>query len=166
MTVTVRRAVPSDGAALLDLVTALAEYEKLPPPDAHARERLLRDGLGPSPRYELLFGELDGRAVGYAIFFFTYSTFLARPTLYLEDLFVRPEVRQHGVGGALLRALADTAVREGCGRMEWAALTWNRLAIDFYERLGARALEEWRTFRLEGGAIAALAAHPPVRPSA
>lgn len=166
MTLTVRRAVPTDGPALLDLVTALAEYEQLPPPDAGARERLLRDGFGPAPRYELLLGELDGRAVAYAIYFFTYSTFLARPTLYLEDLFVRPDARQHGVGGALLRALAETAVREGCGRMEWAALTWNRLAIDFYERLGARALEEWRTFRLEGDAIAALAAHPTVRPSA
>jgi GNAT superfamily N-acetyltransferase len=87
--------------------------------------------------------------VAYALYFFTYSTFLARPTLYLEDLFVRPDARRHGVGGAMLGALAEAAIAADCGRMEWAALTWNRLAIDFYERLGARALEEWRTFRLE-----------------
>ena len=158
MTLRVRPAVPGDGPALIELVTALADYERLPPPDAGARERLVRDGLGPAPRFELLFGELDGRPVGYAIYFFTYSTFLAQPTLYLEDLFVRPEARRHGLGGALLGALAEHAVRAGCGRMEWAALTWNRLAIDFYERLGARTLEEWRTFRLEGDALAAFAA--------
>jgi len=165
VSVTVRRAGPSDGPALLELVTALAEYEKLPPPDAGARDRLVRDGLGPSPRFQLLLGELDGQVVAYAIYFHTYSTFLARPTLYLEDLFVRPDARQHGMGGALLGALADTALRDGCGRMEWAALTWNRLAIEFYERLGARTLEEWRTFRLEGDAIAALARRPPTPPT-
>lgn len=160
MTLRVRRAAPADGPALLELVAALADYEKLPPPDAHARERLLRDGFGPAPRYELLFGELDGRPVAYALYFFTYSSFLARPTLFLEDLFVLPDARRHGVGGALLRALAEAALAADCGRMEWAALTWNRLAIDFYERLGARALEEWRTFRLEGAGIAALAGRP------
>jgi GNAT superfamily N-acetyltransferase len=160
VTLRVRRAAPADGPALLELVSALAEYEKLPPPDAHARERLVRDGFGPGPRYELLFGELDGRPVAYALYFFTYSSFLARPTLFLEDLFVLPDARRHGVGGALLRALAEAALAADCGRMEWAALTWNRLAIDFYERLGAKALEEWRTFRLEGPGIAALAARP------
>jgi GNAT superfamily N-acetyltransferase len=157
VTLQVRRAAPADGPALLELVTALADYEKLPPPDTHARERLLRDGFGPAPRYELLFAELDGRPVAYALYFFTYSSFLARPTLFLEDLFVRPDARRHGAGGALLRALAEAALAADCGRMEWAALTWNRLAIDFYERLGARALEDWRTFRLEGPGIAALA---------
>ena len=157
MTLRVRQAAAPDGPALLELVTALAEYEKLPPPDAQACERLLRDGFGRSPRFELLFGELDGRPVAYALYFFTYSSFLARPTLYLEDLFVLPEARRHGVGGAMLRALAERALAAECGRMEWAALTWNRLAIDFYERLGAKALEEWRTFRLDGPGIAAMA---------
>jgi GNAT superfamily N-acetyltransferase len=157
VTLRVRQAAPADGPALLELVTALADYEKLPPPDAHARERLLRDGFGPVPRFELLFGELDGRPVAYALYFFTYSSFLARPTLYLEDLFVLPEARRHGMGGAMLRALAERALAADCGRMEWAALTWNRLAIDFYERLGAKALEEWRTFRLDGPGIAAMA---------
>lgn len=157
MTVKVRRAAPGDGSVLLDLVTALADYEKLPPPDAGARERLIRDGFGPASRFELLLGEVDGTPVAYALYFFTYSSFLARPTLYLEDLFVLPEARRHGVGGALLQALAKAALAADCGRMEWAALTWNRLAIDFYERLGAKALEEWRTFRLEGPGIAAMA---------
>jgi GNAT superfamily N-acetyltransferase len=159
--VSVRRGGPGDGPVLLSLVEALARYERLPPPDAGARERLMRDGVGPEPRYRLHIGELDGRPVGYALWLFTYSTFLARPTLWLEDLFVEPDARAHGVGGALLGALGQEAVAAGCGRMEWAALTWNRLAIDFYERLGARALEEWRTFRLEGDAIAALAARDP-----
>ncbi len=157
MTLRVRRAVPTDGPALLELVAALADYEKLPPPDAGARARLLRDGFGPAPRFELLFGEYEGRPVAYALYFFTYSSFLARPTLYLEDLFVRPDARRHGVGGAMLRALAEAAGAADCGRMEWAALTWNRLAIDFYERLGARALEEWRTFRLEAADFGKLA---------
>jgi len=157
VTLRVRQAAPADGPALIELVTALADYEKLPPPDAHARERLLRDGFGHAPRFELLFGELDGRPVAYALYFFTYSSFLARPTLYLEDLFVLPEARRHGMGGAMLRALAERALAADCGRMEWAALTWNRLAIDFYERLGAKALEEWRTFRLDGPGIARMA---------
>jgi GNAT superfamily N-acetyltransferase len=157
VTLQVRPAAPGDGPALLELVTALAEYEKLPPPDGPARERLLRDGFGPTPRYELLLGELDGRPVAYALYFFTYSSFLARPTLFLEDLFVLPDARRHGMGGALLRALAQAALAAECGRMEWAALTWNRLAIDFYERLGAQALDEWRTFRLDGPGIATLA---------
>lgn len=157
MTLRVRQAAPADGPALLELVTALAEYEKLPPPDAHARERLLRDGFGTAPRFELLFGELDGRPVAYSLYFFTYSSFLARPTLYLEDLFVLPEARRHGMGGAMLRALAERALAADCGRMEWAALTWNRLAIDFYERLGAKALEEWRTFRLDEPGMSAMA---------
>jgi GNAT superfamily N-acetyltransferase len=157
VTVKVRRAAPGDGSVLLDLVTALADYERLPPPDAGARERLIRDGFGPASRFELLLGEVDGTPVAYALYFFTYSSFLARPTLYLEDLFVLPEARRHGVGGALLQALAKAALAADCGRMEWAALTWNRLAIDFYERLGAKALEEWRTFRLEGPGIAAMA---------
>ena len=160
MTLQVRQAAPADGPALLELVTALADYEKLPPPDARARARLLRDGFGPAPRFELLFGELDGRPVAYALYFFTYSSFLARPTLYLEDLFVLPEARRHGMGGAMLRALAERALAADCGRMEWAALTWNRLAIDFYERLGAKALEEWRTFRLDGPGIARMAGRP------
>jgi GNAT superfamily N-acetyltransferase len=157
MTVAVRKARRDDASRVLELVDALADYERLPRPDAGARERLLRDGFGPSPRFDLLVGERDGVLAGYALFFETYSSFLARPTLYLEDLFVHPDHRKSGLGLALFRAVASEAVRRECGRMEWAVLTWNRLAIDFYERLGAVALEEWRTFRLAGDALGAVA---------
>jgi GNAT superfamily N-acetyltransferase len=157
MSVAVRQARHDDAPRILELVDALADYERLPRPDAGARERLRRDGFGPSPRFELLVGERDGATVGYALFFETYSSFLARPTLYLEDLFVHPDHRKCGLGLALFRAVATEAVRRECGRMEWAVLTWNRLAIDFYERLGAVALEDWRTFRLTGEALGAVA---------
>jgi GNAT superfamily N-acetyltransferase len=157
MNVAVRKARGADAPGVLDLVDALADYERLPRPDAGARERLLRDGFGPTPRFDLLVGERDGLLVGYALFFETYSSFLARPTLYLEDLFVHPDHRKCGLGLALFRAVAGEAVRRECGRMEWAVLTWNRLAIDFYERLGAVALEDWRTFRLTGDALGAVA---------
>ena len=157
MTVAVRKARHEDAPRVLELVDALADYERLPRPDAGARERLLRDGFGPSPRFDLLVGERDRAPVGYALFFETYSSFLARPTLYLEDLFVHPDHRKCGLGLALFRAVATEAVRRECGRMEWAVLTWNRLAIDFYEGLGAVALEDWRTFRLTGEALGAVA---------
>jgi GNAT superfamily N-acetyltransferase len=149
MSVIVRAAGPSDVDAFLELVDALADYEELERPTPEARERLRRDGLGAGPRRFLAYlAEVDGRPVGYAIAFHTYSSFLALPTFYLEDLFVVPEARSRGVGRALFRFLAGEAVRAGCGRMEWAVLDWNRLAIDFYERLGARHLAEWHTYRL------------------
>lgn len=158
MTLEIRPAAPGDGAALLDLVDALADYERLPRPDAGARTRLLRDGFGPAPRFETLLARLDGRAVGYAVYLYTYSSFLARPTLWLEDLFVVPEARGRGVGRALLRRLGREAAAHECGRMEWAVLDWNRPAIEFYDRLGARPLGEWITYRLDGAALAALGA--------
>ncbi len=149
----VRPLAPADVPALLALIMALAEYEHLPPPDAAARERLARDALATPPRFHTLLGELDGRPVGYALYFETYSTFLARPTLYLEDLFVLPQERRHGVGTALFRACAREAVRRGCGRIEWQVLTWNRLALDFYARFAAEPLDDWRPFRLTGEAL-------------
>ena len=155
--VTVRPARPSDADRVLELVDALADYEKLPRPDADARARLRRDGFCPAPRVSLLVGERDRAIAGYALFFETYSSFLARPTLYLEDLFVHPDQRKCGLGLALFRAVAGEAVERQCGRMEWSVLTWNQLAIDFYERLGAARMEEWRTFRLTGDALAAVA---------
>lgn len=144
----IRRAGPEDASVLLELVDALADYEKLERPTPEARERLARDGFGERPFYTPYLAELDGRAVGYAMTFFTYSSFLALPTLYLEDLFVLPDARAHGVGSAFFRKLAGEAVRAGCGRMEWVVLDWNQLAIDFYERRGARRLEDWLTYRL------------------
>ena len=144
----VRHATREDAPVFLELVDALADYEKLDRPTPEARERLLRDGFGDEPFFQPYIAEMDGRPVAYAMTFFTYSSFLALPTLYLEDLFVLPEARGHGVGKGLFLFVAAEAVRRGCGRMEWAVLDWNQLAIDFYERLGARRLSEWYTYRL------------------
>jgi GNAT superfamily N-acetyltransferase len=135
-------------------VQALADYESLEPPDPGAQERLARDALVDPPRFRTLLAELNGRAVAYAITFDTYSTFLALPTLYLEDLFVLPDAWGHGVGGALFRACADEARRRGCGRMEWQVLAWNDLAIGFYEHLGALPLHaDWRGYRLDAAQL-------------
>jgi GNAT superfamily N-acetyltransferase len=152
--VLVRAATAADLPVFLDLVDALADYEKLARPDAAARSRLAADAL--AGRFSLLLGELDGTVVGYAVHFPTYSTFRALPSLYLEDLFVLPDVRGKGVGIALFRAVAAAAVRQGCGRMEWQVLSWNEPSIKFYERLGARQLETWLPFRLDGEALTSL----------
>jgi GNAT superfamily N-acetyltransferase len=154
----VRPAVPADAETFLSLVDALADYEKLDRPTPEARERLIRDGFGESPRFQAYIAELDGRAVGYAITFETYSSFLALPTLYLEDVFVLPEARRQGVAGAVFRRLASEAMDRGCGRMEWAVLDWNRLAIGFYEKMGARRLSDWYTYRLTGDQLRDIAA--------
>jgi len=144
----IRPAEHADAEVFLTLVDALADYEKLDRPTPEARERLVNDAFGERPRIGVHLLELEGRAVGYTITFETYSSFLALPTLYLEDLFVLPEARKNGVGRAAFRYLAAEAVRRGCGRMEWQVLDWNQLAIDFYDRLGARRMTEWYTYRL------------------
>ena len=158
----VRRAVPADAGAYLALVQALADFEKLPAPDAAARERLIADAFADPPRYELwvaaLAGEGSERVVAYAVTFTTYSTFLARPTLYLEDLFVFPEHRGDGHGKALLVRLAQICVERGCPRLDWAVLDWNEPSIQFYRSLGAQPMDEWTTFRLTGEALRALGA--------
>jgi len=156
----VRAAGPADADTLLALVDALADYEKLPRPDAAARARLREDGFGDAPRFHALIAEAGEPPVpvGYALYFETYSSFLARPTLYLEDLFVVPAARRGGHGIALFRALARVARSRGCGRMEWSVLKWNRLAIDFYDHLGAAPLAEWQPYRLEGDALEQVAA--------
>jgi GNAT superfamily N-acetyltransferase len=153
----VRRAAAADGDILLSLIDALADYEKLDRPTPEARNRLLRDGFGPSPRFDAYLAELGGRVVAYAITFETYSSFLALPTLHLEDIFVLPESRRAGVGTAMFRYLAAEAVRRGCGRMEWVVLDWNAPAIDFYERIGGERMREWHTYRLGGDRLRALA---------
>jgi GNAT superfamily N-acetyltransferase len=144
----IRPAVPADADAFLELVDALADYEKLARPSPDARQRLLVDAFGPRPRIHVFLAEDGGRAVGYAMVLESYSSFLALPTLYLEDLFVIPDARAKGIGRAFFRFLAAEALRRGCGRMDWMVLDWNRLAIDFYDRLGARQLSEWHTYRL------------------
>ena len=153
----VRSLRAEDVPRLLDLIDGLADYERLPRPTAEARARLAADATAAPPRFQTLLAELDGRVVGYAIYFFTYSTFLARPSLYLEDIFVRPDWRGRGAGRALFRACAAEAVRQECGRMEWSVLAWNQPSIDFYLRSGAAMLDEWRGCRLTGDALAAAA---------
>lgn len=153
--ITIRRAERADADALLSLTVALADFEKLPPPDADAQARLVSDGFGERPRYEayLAFQDEKSAPIGYAFLFETYSTFLARPTLYLEDLFVLPGFRRQGVGGALLKFLIKMARERGCGRMEWTCLKWNTNAQAVYEKLGAQSMDEWLLYRLTGNAL-------------
>lgn len=157
--ITVRAALPPDAPVLLLLIDALADYEKLPRPEEAAKVRLIHDAWEHSPPRFLPYLALSNDdPIGYAIAFETYSSFLARPTLYIEDIFVRPDARRLGAGDALLRFLAREAVRRGCERMEWVCLNWNTLASDFYERRGAVHMDEWRTYRVTGhDALQALA---------
>ncbi len=150
MTGSVRPATMADAESLLALVDALADYEQLTRPAGDARLRLVQDALGDRPRVEVLLALAAGRPVGYALFFQTYSSFLALPSLYLEDLFVHPDARGDRHGDRLFRAVAAEALRRGCGRLEWNVLKWNRLARDFYQRLEAEPLTDWQMYRLEG----------------
>jgi GNAT superfamily N-acetyltransferase len=145
--VVVRKGTPSDGDLLCNLIDSLADYEKLPRQEPEARIRLVRDAFGQTPRFDTWLGELDGMAVGYAISFYTYSTFLALPTFYLEDLFVLPEFRTRKVGKALFLNCAKVAHDQGCGRMEWQVLHWNKPALDFYHHLGGRHMDNWLSYR-------------------
>jgi GNAT superfamily N-acetyltransferase len=153
-------ATPEDLGELHALIHALAQYERLTS-ICTSREADLREALfGPRPCAEALLarGGADARiACGFALFFPTYSTFLGRPGIWLEDLFVRPEHRGAGIGQALIRRLAAIALARGCGRFEWAVLDWNRPAIGFYESLGATVLPDWRIVRVTGDALARLA---------
>ncbi len=147
----VRRVTSADAQTVLTLIDALADYEKLARPTSEAKQRLLNDMFGPKPRVDVFLGEYDCTPAGYAFVFETYSSFLALPTLYLEDLFVLPDYRNKKVGYALFTAMVDEAHRRGCGRMEWTVLDWNQLAIDFYNRLGATHMKEWQLYRLLRG---------------
>ena len=153
----IRAATESDVPLILQFIRDLAEYERLSHKVVATEERL-RDSLFGSPRFaEVIIGEEDGAAVGFAIFFHNYSTFLAQPGIYLEDLFVKPEARGCGYAKALLARLAQLAVERGCGRVEWAVLDWNAPSIAFYKALGAEPMDEWTVFRLTGPALDALA---------
>jgi len=144
----VRPAARKDGKQFLALVNALADYEKLKRPSRSARTRLLRDAFGKRKRFEALLAFVDRKAVGYAIFFETYSSFLALPTMYLEDIFVLQEYRKEGIGLKLFKHCWSEARRRRCGRMEWTVLGWNKPAIRFYEKLGAKHMKEWNLYRL------------------
>lgn len=157
MTLRIRAGERADVPLIAELIRGLAEYERLADEVKMTEEKLERTLFGERRYAETLIAEEDGRAVGFALFFHNFSTFLAQPGIYLEDLFVKPEHRGSGVGRALLEALARTAVERGCGRMEWAVLDWNESAIGFYERLGARPNSDWTVYRLAGEALRALA---------
>jgi GNAT superfamily N-acetyltransferase len=153
-----RLATVADVPVILEFIRLLAAYEKLSQ-NVIATEDSLREYLfGPRPFAEVLLAEHDGRAVGFALFFPAFSTFVGRPGIYLEDLYVREEVRGKGVGRQLLSRLARLTVERGWGRLDWAVLDWNAPAIAFYNKLGARMLTDWRICRLTGPALEALAA--------
>ncbi len=146
--VAVRRGAREDGKAIVDLVIALARFERLEPPDLEAKSRLVRD-IFDRKLANVFVARIGKKLVGYALYFYTYSSFLARPTLYLEDIFVSEESRRGGVGKALFMRCVKEANRQGCGRMEWAVLTWNSKAMSFYEGLGAKRLEGQYVYRLD-----------------
>ena len=153
----IRAATDSDCATILQFIRDLAEYERLAG-EVVADEAKLRATLfGPRPAAEVLLAELAGEPVGFALFFQSYSTFLAKPGLYLEDLFVRPVARQRGIGGALMTALARICVERDYGRFEWSVLDWNQPALDFYATLGAIPQRQWIIQRLTGAPLARLA---------
>jgi GNAT superfamily N-acetyltransferase len=155
--VQVRVASPADAPLIMEFIRDLAEYERL----LHAVEAteadIRRDLFGENPRAFCEIAESDGRPVGFALWFYNYSTFRAHHGIYLEDLFVRPQFRGRGIGKALLRHLARRAMQEGCARCEWWVLDWNTHAIEFYKALGAKPMEEWTVFRLDGEALAQVA---------
>jgi GNAT superfamily N-acetyltransferase len=137
------------GKDFLSLVDALADYERLKRPNRAARNRLLKDASGKKKRFDALLAFSQGKPVGYAIIFETYSSFRARPTLYLEDLFVLPEYRKKRIGLALFRKCLAEARKRRCGRMEWMVLSWNTPAIRFYEKLNAARMKEWLLYRID-----------------
>jgi GNAT superfamily N-acetyltransferase len=154
---TIRAAKAADSAEILRLIGELAEYEKLAHQVAGSEEQLQASLFGARPAAEALIAERGGRAVGFALFFTTFSTFLCRPGLYLEDLFVEPRHRGAGIGKALLKAVAALAVERGCGRLEWRVLDWNEPSIRFYESLGGQLMKEWLLVRMTAPEFAALA---------
>jgi len=160
MSHTLRPAEPRDLPAIVGLIAELAEFEHLSHLLNVTPEKLGPHLFGDRPVAEALVGEVDGTVVAFALFFTNFSTFLAQPGLYLEDLYVQPAHRGAGIGEALLLRLAQTAVDRGYGRFEWCVLEWNKGAIRFYERMGATLLPDWRLCRVTGDALTALAARP------
>ena len=153
----IRPATAADVPIILELIRALATYERAPNDVTATEDGLSKVLFGEKPAAEVLLAFKNETAVGFAVFFHNFSTWLGRPGLYLEDLFVRPEDRGKGYGRALLIHLAKIARNRGCGRMEWAVLDWNEPAIQFYRKLGAKSMDEWTVFRLKRDGIAKLA---------
>jgi GNAT superfamily N-acetyltransferase len=158
MTLRIEPARPQDCGVLLELIGALAAYEKLAHAAVGTEGQLHRELFGERPVIEAVIGWAEARPVGFALFFHSFSTFLARRGLYLEDLFVVPDARRRGYGKALIRHVARVAVARGCGRFEWTVLDWNRTAIDFYVSIGATVLPDWRICRMHADALERFAA--------
>ena len=157
MAITIRKATKADVGQILAFIQALAEYEREPNAVSATEADLLEHGFGENPYYSCEIAELDGVPAGFALYFYDYSTWLGRPGLYLEDLFVLPQHRGAGVGKALLQRLAAIALEKGCARMKWEVLDWNTPAIDFYHAMGAEIQKEWLNVRLSGEALQRLA---------
>lgn len=154
--IAIRSAGRADVPVILGFINDLAEYEHMSD-QVVATPELLEEWIFDKGRAEVLLAELDGKPVGFALFFHNFSTFLGRAGIYLEDLFVRPEARGYGAGKALLRKLAGVALERGCGRLEWACLDWNAPSIAFYKAQGAEPMEEWTTYRLTGESLRRMA---------
>src|SRR5579863_156946 len=157
---TIRPATIHDVPLILQFIRDLAAYEREPDAVSATEADLIRDGFGERPEFRVVIAEWDGEPAGFALFFHNYSTWEGRPGLYLEDLFVRPEFRGKGIGKALLVHLARLAREEHCARFVWQVLDWNAPSIAFYESMGARFIQEWRTMRVEGEALQRLAGDP------
>jgi GNAT superfamily N-acetyltransferase len=157
MAITIRAATAADVPLILEFIRALAVYEREPEAVTATEADLLRDGFGPNPFYFCLIADSNRAPAGFALYFFNYSTWLGRPGLYLEDLFVHPGFRGLGVGKALLERVAAIAVEKGCLRLQWEVLDWNTPAIDFYAAMGAKFLDSWRNVRVGGEALLKLA---------
>jgi GNAT superfamily N-acetyltransferase len=153
----IQKAEVNDVPLILEFIQGLAEYERLRDSCIATEEKLRETLFSTNPAAEVIIARFDGEPMGFALFFHNYSTFLAQRGVYLEDLFVKPEARGKGVGFALLSELARIAIDRDCGRLEWAVLDWNDLAIDFYKRIGAMPMNEWTTFRMTGDRLAELA---------
>ncbi|HLJ89696.1 MAG TPA: GNAT family N-acetyltransferase [Candidatus Angelobacter sp.] len=153
----IRNAVVSDVPLILDFIRKLAVYEREPDAVVATEQDLVRDGFGPAPKYRCLIAEWSGQPAGFAFFFHNYSTWLGQPGLFLEDLFVLPEMRGKGAGKALLQRLAQIAIQENCYGIRWLVLEWNEPALKFYDLLGAKVMDEWETMRLAGPALRKLA---------
>jgi len=157
-TLSIRSAVEADAATILALIKELADYEHLTHEVVATREDIHRALFGPHPFAEALVGEYEGTAISFALFFYNFSTFIGKPGIYLEDLYVKPQYRRRGFGRRMLVHIARLAKERDCGRFEWSVLDWNKPAIETYDRLNAKPMKEWVLYRLTGEALDQLAA--------
>ena len=156
--VRIARATKRDVPLILQFIRELAEYERAPNEAVATIEGLSEALFGAQPQAEVLLAHFDGEPAGFALFFYNFSTWTGKRGIYLEDIFVRPPLRRHGIGASLFREIATIAVERDCPRLEWAVLNWNELAINFYNKIGATAKDDWTTFRLSGEKLRSLAA--------